>query len=88
MAGIKEIFGRNITHWLESEGRKQRWLASKLDLNESVVLRWKTGETFPRDLELLSRLADLIGVPVPLLFVEDGVADPEGAWDRVKDELR
>ena len=79
MRSIQEVFGDNLRFWLESQGRKQKWLAEQLGIATSSITRWKDGEAMPGKAEHFDKLAEIMGIPVSLLFVEDGVKSPDAA---------
>ncbi len=55
---------------LRDQGRTNRWLAGRLDKSEITVSRWCRNVQQP-DLETLYRIANLLGVSVYDLLVED-----------------
>lgn len=72
---LKKIFSDNFNYWIESEGRRQDWVAHKIGVNYAVVSRWKTGKNFPR-VDHFEKLAEIMGVHPAVLLVKDGVKDP------------
>ena len=65
-----------------------KWLAEQLGVTEPVISRWKSGESFPKNADHIELLAEIMNVPVWLLFVEGGVEDPMEALSSVSDQLR
>lgn len=88
MSKLKDVFGANLSYWMKNGGRKQKWLAEQLGVTEPVVSRWKSGESFPKNADHIELLAELMSVPVWILFVEDGVKDPLEAIKHVSDQLK
>lgn len=79
----RENFGRNITFWLEREERQKTWLARKLGVSRTQVYKWADGENIPGG-ETLEKLAELTGLAVPFWLMEDGIADPFGAIEKLR----
>lgn len=88
MSKLKNVFGSNLSYWMKHGGRKQKWLAERLGVTEPVVSRWKSGESFPKNADHIELLAEIMNVPVWLLFVEGGVEDPLEALSAVSDQLK
>ena len=58
------------------QGRTNKWLAGRLGMNHVTVSRWVRNVQQP-GLETLYRIAQLLGVPVCDLLVEDYEAEDE-----------
>lgn len=84
---LKLIFAANLNYWLESEGRRQSWLAKKIGVEYSAISRWKAGDTYPR-IEHFEKLAEIIGVNPAVLLVPDGIKDPENEVKKLLTEIR
>jgi transcriptional regulator with XRE-family HTH domain len=48
-ASIRELFAANLQRLLDENGLNQREFAKRLDVNESVVSRWLTKDSFPME---------------------------------------
>lgn len=55
---------------LREQGRTNKWLAGKVGKSQVSVSRWCRNTQQP-DLETLYRVANILGVPVSDLLVED-----------------
>ncbi|MCB0596429.1 MAG: helix-turn-helix transcriptional regulator [Lewinellaceae bacterium] len=63
---------------LREQGRTNKWLADKVGKSKVSVSRWCRNIQQP-DLETLYRIANVLGVPVCDLLVEDyGAEDEKG----------
>lgn len=69
---LSEIARRNFVYWMKSQGRQQKWVAQQLGVTENTVSRWKSGKLELR-LGQIGKIAELMGMPAPFMFVEDGV---------------
>lgn len=58
----------------EKSGLTQQDLAKALDIDQSAVCRWETGETQPRA-KLLPRLAEILGCTVDELLRRDAFTE-------------
>ena len=59
---------------LREQGRTNKWLAGKVGKSEVSVSRWCRNTQQP-DLETLYRVANVLGVPVCDLLVEDNMPE-------------
>lgn len=84
---LKENFIRNFSFWLESEGKKQKWVAQHLGVTDTTVTRWKKGTREP-SLDQIGKIADLMGIPACLLMEERGMESPREALNRIASELK
>lgn len=75
---LTEIFSENLKFWLESEGRRSNWVASKVGVSKTTLTHWTRGDHLPRQDQLVA-LADLIGVHWALLLTKDGLKNPREA---------
>jgi transcriptional regulator with XRE-family HTH domain len=75
---LSEIARRNFVYWMKSQGRQQKWVAQQLGVTENTVSRWKSGK-LELSLGQIGKIAELMGLPVPFMFVEDGAKSPEEA---------
>ncbi|WP_020570452.1 helix-turn-helix transcriptional regulator [Neolewinella persica] len=60
-----------IKEVLDEKGIKYKWLAEKLDTSPQTVSRWCLNRMQPR-VEMLYRIAGVLGVGVCALLVEEG----------------
>lgn len=58
-------FADYLNDCLMKRDRSGSWLAKRLDVNPSTVARWLNGQTRPRSPELVSRIADVLGIYKP-----------------------
>jgi putative transcriptional regulator len=55
---------------LAEQGKTNKWLASKLEKNETTVSRWCTNEVQP-SLETLLQIAELFNIDIKQLLVSN-----------------
>lgn len=60
-----------IREVLDGKGISNKWLAEQLDVNPASVSKWCTNSSQPR-VEMLFRIARVLGVGVCELLVEEG----------------
>ena len=84
---LSEIARRNFVQWMESEGRKQKWVAQRLGVTENTVSRWKKGK-LELSLNQIGKIADLTGIPAPFWFIEGGIEAPMEAAKALADQVR
>lgn len=79
---LKEYFGRQLTRFLEANGRTQKELADRLGVSKQIVSKWCHGTRIPR-MNKIQTIAEFLNCTVTDLI------DYEGTWtpDAVKDEL-
>lgn len=56
-----------LTQFLRDQGRKQRWLADRLGVHESLVSEWVNGRRTISE-HRARQIATVLGVPFYLLF--------------------
>lgn len=56
-----------LTQFLRDQGRKQRWLAERLGVHESLVSEWVNGHRSISE-HRARQIAAILGVPFYLLF--------------------
>ena len=62
-----------ILEALREQGRTQRWLATQLGIPETYIPKYRRGVLTP-SAELLTRSAQLLGLPVSLVQTTDEAA--------------
>ena len=77
MESYKEILRDNLHDWIEANGLKQTWVAEKCGISPAGLNKWLKQGAFPSKSEYLNDIAELIGVPVFILFIRDGVENRE-----------
>lgn len=70
MENIKETVRQNLIRLRKSKKLTQIELSQKIGYSDKAISRWETGEVTP-DVETLSALADIYGVPVSVFFLEN-----------------
>ena len=71
---LKKIIGNNITALRTSAKLTQSELADKLNYSDKSVSKWERGESAP-DIFILKQIADLFGVMVDYLLLEEHCDD-------------
>lgn len=72
----REIFVRNLRYLMDDRGIKQADICRELGVSSTTVSDWCTGNKYPR-VDVMQRLADLLGVLFSTLTTEDGPKDYE-----------
>lgn len=72
----REIFVRNLRYLMDARGIKQADICRELGVSSTTVSDWCTGNKYPR-VDVMQRLADLLGVLFSTLTTEDGPKDYE-----------
>ena len=72
----REIFVRNLRYFMEAKGISQADICRELDVSSATVSNWFTGQRYPR-IDVMQRLADLLGVKYSSLTTEGGTEDYE-----------
>lgn len=62
----REIFKRNLNHYMELRGIDQAYIVDHLNLTASTVSDWVNGKKYPR-VDAMQRLADLLDVTMAAL---------------------
>lgn len=70
--GNKEIFGRNLTYYVEHSGRDQREIAEVIGVAPSTFNEWVKGRKYPR-IDKIEALAQYFGI-----LKSDLIEDPNG----------
>jgi hypothetical protein len=52
-----------IIAWIDSGGRKRKWLAEQVQVNPADMTQWLRGNRIPRQI-YRSKLAEVTGLPV------------------------
>ena len=63
------LFGDRLRECRENRGIKREELATRLGISRNTLGRWERGERWPRSLEMVYELANILGVPV--LYLSD-----------------
>ena len=70
----RETFVKNLRYFMEAKGISQADICRELDVSSATVSNWFTGQRYPR-IDVMQRLADLLGVKYSTLTTENGVDD-------------
>jgi transcriptional regulator with XRE-family HTH domain len=73
-----KIFGQWLDTTMANKGLSGRWIAQRVDVNDSVVSRWRNGTAIPT-MANLARLADTLDVQPLRLAVTAGLVTEEMA---------
>ena len=68
----RKIFMTNLNQLLARRGLTQADVAAKLDVTSAAVSTWCAGKKYPR-IDVMQRLADLLGVTLSALTTADGM---------------
>lgn len=60
---VREVFTRQLNHYLEYRGISQQYLCEHLDVSKSAVSSWCSGEKMPR-MDKVEAIAALLGVSI------------------------
>lgn len=72
---LKQIIAKNIAYYRKGAGWTQLELAEKINYSDKSVSKWERGEGLP-DIVVLTTLAELFGITVNDLLLEDEPAAP------------
>jgi len=72
----RETFVRNLRYLMDARGITQADICRELGVSSTTVSDWCTGKKYPR-VDVMQRLADLLGVLFSTLTTEDGPKDYE-----------
>jgi len=72
----REIFVRNLRYFMEAKGISQADICRELEVSSATVSNWFTGQRYPR-IDVMQRLADMLGVKYSTLTTESGPEDYE-----------
>ena len=72
----RETFVKNLRHLMEAKGISQADISRELDVSSATASDWCTGKKYPR-IDVMQRLADLLGVRYSTLVTENGLVDFE-----------
>lgn len=72
----RETFVRNLHYLMDARGITQADICRELGVSSTTVSDWCTGKKYPR-VDVMQRLADLLGVLFSTLTTEDGQKDYE-----------
>ena len=67
--GNKEIFGKNLSHYVERSGRDQREIADVIGVAPSTFNEWVKGRKYPR-IDKIQMLSEYFGIKMSDL-IED-----------------
>ena len=70
----REIFVRNLKYFMEARGITQADICRELGISSATVSDWCTGKKYPR-VDMMQKLADLLGVRFSTLTTETGLQD-------------
>lgn len=59
--GNKEIFAKNLNHYIERSGKNQREIADDLNIATSTLNNWATAQKYPR-IDKIEMLANYFGI--------------------------
>lgn len=72
----REAFVKNLRYLMEARGISQADICRELDVSSATASDWCTGKKYPR-IDVMQRLAELLGVRYSTLVTENGLADFE-----------
>lgn len=72
----RETFVKNLRYFMEAKGISQADICRELEVSSATVSNWFTGQRYPR-IDVMQRLADLLGVKYSTLTTEGGMKDYE-----------
>lgn len=72
----RETFVKNLRHLMEAKGISQADISRELDVSSATASDWCTGKKYPR-IDVMQRLAELLGVRYSTLVTENGLVDFE-----------
>lgn len=55
-------FSKLLENWLSSQDRNASWLAKRLGVSASTVMRWRQGSARPQSPEMVGRIADILNI--------------------------
>lgn len=70
----REIFVKNLNEIMARRGITQSDIIRELNVSSATVSNWCTGKKYPR-IDVMQRLADLLGVNMSTLTTEQGMDD-------------
>ena len=59
--GNKEIFAKNLNHYIERSGKTQKEIAEDLEIATSTLNNWATAQKYPR-IDKIELLANYFGI--------------------------
>ena len=75
-AKLREIFSKNLTHYLEINGYKQADLARHMKVSTATTAKWCTGQAIPR-IDKIQSICNWLGV------TKSDLLDPHDANDSI-----
>lgn len=72
----REIFVKNLNEMMQRRGVSQSDIAKKLNVTSATVSNWCAGVKYPR-IDVMQRLADMLGIGLGELIAENGLQDVE-----------
>ena len=85
-----KVIGNRIKEYRKEKNVSQKALAEQLFVSDKTISRWELGNGLP-DIELLPKIADVLGISIDKLVGEEDAIDEAGnlkAIDEYKAELR
>lgn len=70
----REVFRRNLNHYLEISGKLQKDLAEYVGAKTTTVSGWTRGISYPRA-DAMEKIAMFFGIPTSKLVGSDDVSD-------------
>lgn len=75
--GNKEVFGRNLSRYLDMWGKEQKEVAEAIGVSTSVFSDWVRGKTYPR-IDKIEKLANYFGIQKSdLIEIKEEKKSPE-----------
>lgn len=72
----REIFVKNLNEMMRKRGISQADIVRELGVTSASVSNWCTGVKYPR-IDVMQKLADLLGIGLGELIAEDGLRSVE-----------
>ncbi len=82
--GNKEIFARNLNHYIDRSGKNQREIADELNIATSTLNNWATAQKYPR-IDKIEILANYFGIQKSDLIEEKLTEEKEKDNDILTD---
>lgn len=78
----KEVFGKNLSYYLDLWGKEQQEVAEAIGVASSTFNEWVKGKKFPR-IDKIEKLADYFGILKSDLIEEKNKATPTNKIDEI-----
>ena len=82
--GNKEIFAKNLNHYIERSGKTQKEIAEDLEIATSTLNNWATAQKYPR-IDKIELLANYFGIQKSDLIEEKLTEEKEKDNDILAD---